>query len=244
LKQSKFLLGPSDKLDQACTDLLPYSGPLDAQALAVSAYVASRRQKPAEAILWYNDLEKVGYRPLMVRNNRAFNYLMAHKYAEAAPDLQAAERIGSECQAVYYNRAMLELFLWSEGSRPVLSPRAIEDIERALTLGPATWALHRDAARLYASAARDVARRMPVSIDVPIVAALRMRSREPLIQRALAHLQEAVAEGQTPDTLANDYYLQFDLKHHPGFSELSRIPPPRSQDCLELRLLDPIDLPE
>jgi serine/threonine protein kinase len=243
LKQSKFLLGPSDKLDQACTDLLPYSSRLDDQALAVYAYVASRRQKPTDAIRWYNNLEKVGYRPLMVRNNRAFNYLMAHKYAEASLDLQEAERLGSECQAVYYNRAMLELILWSERSRPLLSPQAIDDIERALTLGPATWALHRDAARLYASAARDVARGMPVSIDVPIVAALQMRSREPLIERAIAHLREAVAEGQTPTALTIDHYFQLDLRHHPSFIELTRIPR-RSQVYLELRLLDPIDLPQ
>ncbi len=244
LKQSKFLSDPFDKLDQACTDLLPRSGSPDAQALAVSAYVASRRTRPTEAILWYNHLEKVGYRPLMVRNNRAFNYLMAHKYAEASLDLQAAEQIGSECQAVYYNRAMLELFLWSEGSRPSLSPQAIDDIERALTLGPTTWALHRDAARLYASAARDVARRIPGSIDAPDRAVPQPRSREPLIERAMAHLREAIAGGQNPASLAGDYYFQLDLKHHPGFSELTRTPPSRSQEYIELRLLDPIELPQ
>ena len=244
LKQSKFLPGLSDKLDQACTDLLPFGAPLDAPTLAVNAYVASRRQKHDEAIRRYNELEKVGYRPLMVRNNRAYNYMLAHRFVEAATDLEAAQQIQGDCQAVHYNRALLALFFRTCNARFVISPQSLDDIERAIELGPATSALYRDAARLYASAARDTAQRLPVSLDVPIVTAVHLQARERLIERALAHLREAIAEGEAPTTITSDYCFKFTLSRHPAFGALVHRRPQRSPYFYELRLLDPTDLPQ
>jgi serine/threonine protein kinase len=243
LKQSKRLPGNSEKLDGACTDLFPDSGSMDPPALAAAAYIASRRQKPREAILMYNQLEKSGYRPLMVRNNRAYNLILAKRFTEAAADLQAAQEIESDCQAVYYNRALLELFRRIADPRSTISPQALNDIVRAINLGPSTSTLYRDAARLHAAAAQDAARGVPVWLDVPLVTALQLRSRQQLIDQGRFYVEAAVAQGGTIASIQSDAYLHFLLTSAPAIDRLLSLQPGQAPSFVELRLIDPIDLP-
>jgi tetratricopeptide (TPR) repeat protein len=243
LMQSKKIPGNSEKLDGACTDLLPASGSMDPPALAVTAYIASRRQKPTAAIQMYNQLEKSGYRPLMVRNNRAYNFMLAKKFTEAAADLQAAQQIERDCQAVCYNRALLELIRRTIDSRVTISPQALDEMQRAINLGPSTSALHRDAARLYAVAAHDAAHPVRVELDVPPVTALQLRSREQWTKQAWSYLEAAVAEGESIASIQNDDCLQFILTPGPALERLRSLQPGRAPSFVELRLLDPIDLP-
>jgi hypothetical protein len=72
----------------------------------------------------------------------------------------------------------------------------LDDIERAIQLGPPSHALYRDAALLYGRAA-DL-RRTPVMLDAPIATALFLEARPRRIERALFYARESIVLGQYP----------------------------------------------
>ncbi len=134
LKQSKYQPGDNDKLDQAWGDLKPADETLDARTLAVKAYIESRRQNVPKAIELYNRIP-AGYRPIMVMNNRAYSYILRKNFSGARNDLDAAARLDPNCQAVFYNRAMLALNEGLRPPKPPISTQALDDIELRRPLG-------------------------------------------------------------------------------------------------------------
>ncbi len=247
MKQSKYLTGEQakDKLDQAWEDVnLIGEESYDAPTLAVKAYIRSREQYPKQAIEWYNQIQGSGYRPVMVLNNRAYTYLLRKEYYKAADDLNAAAQLDPNCQAVLYNRAMLALYMRGNQKWNTVPATALDDIERAIQLGPVPPRLCRDAALLYITVARDDLARAPVWFDAPIVTSLHLRVREQRIERTFFHLRQAIANGQPADAILKDPRFWHTVNKLPAFAALRQVQTERIVPDLELRLIDPIDLPD
>jgi hypothetical protein len=75
------------------------------------------------------------------------------------------------------------------------------------------------------------------------VTALQLQSRDRLIERALDHLRQAIAEGEPRRSIANDFCFRSVMARYPSLSDLDRPRTRRGPSFYELRLLDPIDLP-
>jgi tetratricopeptide (TPR) repeat protein len=217
LKQSESLSSNNDKLDRAWADLKPADDRImDVPTLTVNAYIQCRKQNAREAIAKYN-LLSASSPSVLVLNNRAYCHLLRKNFRGARDDLEAAARCDPNCQAVFYNRALLAYNERLASSKLLLPSQALDDIDRAIHLGPQTAGLYRDAARLYDRAALDDLRRIPCALEAPIVTALHFRTREQRIARALSYSRQAITNGKPFD---------------------------RSLPTFELRLLDPIDLPD
>jgi serine/threonine protein kinase/Flp pilus assembly protein TadD len=243
LKQSEYQLANHDKLDQAWADLLPPGeGVLDAPALAVNAYIQSRKQNAQEAIARYNQIP-AGYQPVMVLNNRAYCYLLRKNYQEARNDLNKAAQLDPQCQAVFYNRAMLAYYERSGSPESLISSQALSDMEHAIRLGPVTPHLYRDAALLYDRASSDDLRRIPAALDAPIVSALHLQARQQRVATTLAYLRLAIASGEPPDSLLRSRRFHT-AEIASMLGELSQVRPQRVLSFVELRLINPVDLPD
>jgi tetratricopeptide (TPR) repeat protein len=248
LKQSKTLPEnqAKDKLDQAWGDIRSTTDErLDAPQLATKAYQHNRGHNPDKAILCYDLLRQTAYYPVMVLNNRAYTYIQRKEFKKARIDLDQAAQLDPNCQAVFYNRAMLACYEQMDApSNSSLPPQALDDIERAIQLGPPSPMLYRDAALLYAQSLWLDRSHALVSLDTPIVAAFHFRMRQQRSERALAYLRQAIAEGWPFASIAKNYYFQRALRSHPAFADLHQIQPrPATTPPIELRLIDPIDLP-
>lgn len=224
LQQSKYLPPDQVRFDRILDDLtFTERGAADVCTLAVHAYVQLRNQEYDAAIKKYNLLHRSGYRSLMVLNNRAYGYFNRGRLQEAQNDLEKAMQLDRHCQAVRYNRALIALQMQFQRKLPAIPPQALEDIKEALRLGPKTSALYRDAAILYAQAAGND----PHHSDS---------------ERALSYLRQALAAGEPSGKFRSSPLLREALRH-PDFSDLLRSVPPQASPPPELRLLDPVDLP-
>lgn len=226
-----------DKMDQAWNDLIHgQGGDLDAKMLEVKAYLLARQQDSRKALGIYNQLAESGHQPVALLNNRAFCSIQLSDgaarqqlLAQAEEDLENAAALSPNCQAILYNRATLAL------CREGFSRRSLDDIERAVQLGPTTASLYRDAALLYAQAA-DL-RHVPVLLDAPIAAALFLEARPYRIERALYYAREAIAAGQSP----RQFVVLKNLVPPPVLVELQRMQPGPRTTGAELRLIAPAD---
>jgi serine/threonine protein kinase/Flp pilus assembly protein TadD len=225
LQQSKYLPPDQEMFDRILDDLtFTERGAADVRTLAVHAYTQLRSQKYDAAIKKYNLIQRSGYRPLMVLNNRAFGFLSTGRLKEAQSDLDKAVRLDSHCQAVRYNRAWMAIQMRLLGKIKAISPQALEDMEQALQLGPQTSALYRDAAILYAQAAGD-------------------DPRHSQWERALAYLGQAITEGEPPEHFSLSQSLVTVLKR-PEFVTQLGSQPLQAAPQPDLRLIDPVDLPD
>jgi eukaryotic-like serine/threonine-protein kinase len=225
LQQSKFLPPDQVRFDPILDDLtFTERGAADVRTLAVHAYAQLRNQKYDAAIKKYNLIHRSGYRPLMVWNNRAYGYFNTGRLKEAQSDLDKAVQIDPHCQAARYSRALITMQLSLQGKQQTIPPQALEDMEQAIQLGPKTSALYRDAAILYAQAAGDDPRRSH-------------------FERALSYLRQAIAAGEPPARFDPFPSLAEALKH-PGFELLLGCRPPQTSPQPDLRLIDPVDLPD
>lgn len=225
LQQSKYLPPDQVSFDPILDDLtFTERGAADVRTLAVHAYTQLRNQKFDAAIKKYNLIHRAGYRPLMVLNNRAYGYFNTGRLREAQNDLDKAVQIDPHCQAVRYNRALVAMRMRGQGKIQTIPPQALEDMERALRLGQKTSDLYRDAAILYAQAAGD---------DL----------HHSHFERALSHLRQAIVAGEPPAKFDSFPSLAEALKH-PEFELLLGGHPPRTTPQPDLRLLDPVDLPD
>ena len=152
----------------------------------MKAYKYNHEQNPRKAIRCYEQLEGTGYFPVMVLNNRAYTNLQLKAFQKARLDLDQAAQLNPNCQTVFYNRAMLAFYEQMDSPTKSLFPQqALDDIERAIQLGPTTPVLYRDAALLYAQSLWQD-RHRALCFDAPIVTAFHFRAREQRTERALA----------------------------------------------------------
>jgi serine/threonine protein kinase len=131
---------------------------------AARAYCLNLAQHPKEAIKFYNDAINAGFSNAAVHNNLGYSYSFTndehntHHQSDAQRELTHALQMDGNLQAAYYNRAMLHAADAATFDRfQSDSPQA--DIDRAAQLPPKSGFLCQNAARLYAVAARDYARR-------------------------------------------------------------------------------------
>jgi tetratricopeptide (TPR) repeat protein len=229
-----------DKMDQAFNDLkYCRDAKSDDSILEPMAYLQVRLQSFAVALDFYSKLAKLGPLSATQLNNRAFCCIQLElvglpgrgMLAEAEADLETAGAMTSNCQAIYYNRATIAL------KKGGASQESLNDIERAVQLGPATYALYRDAALLYGRAAEADLRRAPVMLDAPIATALFFEARSRRIERALYYARESIALGQYPGQFKLKLFRN--LVPPATLSELLAMKPPPVAAPIELRLIEP-----
>lgn len=189
----------------------------DGATRACMGYCANRQGHCDGAIYHYDRAVAAGFRSAELFNNRGLSYFQIAQFRRARQDLDEAIRLNPDLQAARHNRALLDLqkALSSPGYVPTLG---IADIRQALVGGPASAGLHRDAACLYAIAAR---------------------YDRTYLEAALHHAEEAVRLGQDPAALAGDRAFR-DLLDQPRFQALLSRPRPTQPPLKPVRFLDPI----
>jgi serine/threonine protein kinase len=223
LQQSKYLPPDQTRFDRILEDLtFTERGAADVRTLAVHAYTDLRSQKYDAAIRKYNLIERAGYRPLMVLNNRAYGYFNLGRLKEAQKDLDKAVQIDPHCQAVRYNRALLAMQMRKQRKIQTILPQTLEDMEQALRCGPKTSTIYGDAAILYALAAGN-------------------DPHHPRLERALSYLRQAITAGEPPEHFKLSPLLAEALKR-PEFVALLDSHPSQAAPQPDLRLIDPVDL--
>ncbi|MGH7174345.1 MAG: protein kinase domain-containing protein [Gemmataceae bacterium] len=225
LQRSKYLPKDKARFEKILSDLTSTKqGAADPRTLEVHAYVQIRNQKYQQAIKLYNRIEKSGYRSVMVLNNRSYAYMSIFQWEKARIDLDRAVRLDPHCQAARYNRARIALRLRLQRKIQTLPSAALEDMEIALQLGPNTSALYRDAAVLYAQSAND-------------------DPHHAHFDRALCYLRQAIAAGEPPTQFNLSPSLTEALKR-PEFAALIKAHSTQPSPQPELRLIDPVELPD
>jgi tetratricopeptide (TPR) repeat protein len=225
LQRSKILPADRADLEQVLSDLTsPEQGEADCQTLAVHAYAHLRRQQLEQAIKLYDRMEKLGDRSAMVLNNRAYACLGLGQWERARVDVADAVGASPHCQAAHYNRALILLHLRRQGKLKVIPPLALEDVEQVLGSGPRTSALYRDAALVYALAADD-------------------SSQLAHSERALFFLRQALLAGEEAAAFRSSPALT-DALRRPDFAALVSSPAHRASPQPDLRLVDPVQLPD
>jgi eukaryotic-like serine/threonine-protein kinase len=209
------------------------------KAKAGVGFCLNRQGRAELAVRWYKDAIAAGYERAEVLNNLGFTYLQLNQPQEARKSLDRAVKLNPRLQAAYHNRAWSHyddgVRLWGliYGRQPGQGPdpqgaqrlrelddhtrAGIEDIERALQLGPASAELSLDAAGLYALKA--------------------WRDRE-AVGVALRHLQRLAREDL--EQTANDLVFTR-VCADPEFARLRQAALPRAGNLpTTSRLLDPI----
>jgi tetratricopeptide (TPR) repeat protein len=193
----------------------------DGRTRACQGHCASLLRRRDDAIGYYEEAIKAGYKPAEVYSNLGYWYLRLgrpRKRQTAKEYLDLAIQANPRLQAVHYLRAQADL-------KKALSysdyfPKAgLEDIETALRLGPQTADLHYTAARLYAVAAR---------VD---------SKRKEHLDRACGHLKKALLHGQHPGSLKTEFAI---LEDHEPFKDLLNWPVPKNPPRLASQLIDPV----
>lgn len=225
LQQSKYLPNDQVRFDPILEDLTSTEeGPADPRTLAVHAYIQLRSQMYDEAIKKYKYLYRLGYRPVMVLNNRGRGYMGIPDWKNARSDLEKAVKLDPHNQSVRYNRAFIALNMRLQGITQSLPMHAREDMEQALHLGAATPGLYRDAAMLYAQAEND-------------------NPQQAHFKDALLSLRQAIAAGEPPGQFSRFASLRESLQQ-PEFAALVNSHPPQPTPQPDLHLMDPVDLSE
>jgi serine/threonine protein kinase len=222
LQQSKFSPKDKAKFNGIREDLFSTrQGPADPQTLAVQAYIDARNQNYQKAIKIYDMIQPSGYRPVMVLNNRAYCNMSKYLWDKAQPDLDRAVELDPRCQAVRFNRALVNFRLKTINRQKYISLQALGDIELALQLGPKNSEIYREAALIYAEGAND---------DL----------HELRQERALSFMLQALSAGEPSASFAKSPFLACALKR-PEFAALIEAHPPQAAPQPELRLVDPVD---
>jgi len=152
-------------------------------AQASMGYCSARQDSQDRALRHFGKAIQAGFATPEVYNNKGYCYLKIRQLELAQENLNLAIRIKPSMPAAYHNRALLGLQLALE--RGGILDAALVDIENAIrhTKAPVSAYLYRDAASLYAMAARKDAR---------------------LITPALDHLLEALDAGLDPATIKQE----------------------------------------
>jgi serine/threonine protein kinase/Tfp pilus assembly protein PilF len=208
----------------------------DGRICACRGYCLSRLGYHQEAIDQYERALDAGFTSPELFNDLGYSYWHLHNLDKAQAALQQASEKAPGLATPYHNLALMDLARALARSQYVPEP-GIEAIESAIRVSPppASAALCRDAARLYALAARNP----PILESRPGQAA----RRTGYIGRALDYASRAVEQGWDPRDLKGDPALKI-LQSHPGFQTLVAKPPPDRACPPAILVLDPgADIP-
>jgi eukaryotic-like serine/threonine-protein kinase len=181
-------------------------------------YCLNLRKDHRAAIVYYEKALEAGFGTAEVYNNLGYSWARG-RVRNTIPweSYTKAIQLNPNLQAAYHNRAMLDL----ENAMEVPSkvPHAgIADIEVAITIGPATADLYRDAACLYALGAR---------------------SEPQLAGPALKHLRLALDNGFDPAKAAMDACFH-SLQRFDEYHMLIQQPPGPKPTSKSVWVVDPI----
>lgn len=138
--------------DLAATDYLAAAELQPSGELAAAiGYCRNRMRHPLTAVDYYKDAIAKGVETVAVQNNLGFTYMQLGQQKEARLWLNKAIERAPNTHAALFNRAFLELqeTLRDENHIP---RQGIEDIQRAIEIGPDTGDQYCTAARLFALA--------------------------------------------------------------------------------------------
>lgn len=180
----------------------------DGATTALVGYCRSRLARHEESIASFSKAVQEGFKSADLYNDRGYGEMNLLKLPEARQDFDEALRIAPNLQAAHYNRAMLAL-KEREASAPAAIPEsALDDMKRAVELGPEGRQLYLDAAHLYAVAAQDVLPADPGGRTA----------------QALSYLHKAYECGQDPRTIMEDKLFKAVLGAFPDFQSLKEAP--------------------
>lgn len=186
----------------------------DGPTLACIAYCMSRKDNFGAATAAYGRAIEAGFPAARLLNNRARCLLLTPQKglpteydAPARADLDAALRQQPGLRAAYCNRGALVLRQWTGGTRrQPIAGSVIDDLQRAIALGPPNGELFELAATAAAATA--------AHCSLPEWDGWR--------QRSLDYLHLAVSHGQDPNRLADHPVLK-GLISAEEFAQLPRI---------------------
>jgi tetratricopeptide (TPR) repeat protein len=183
------------------------------------------------AIQQYDEAVKAGFTSAGLYNDRGFSEWKTNDLEKTGQDLDTALRADPDLQAALYNRALFSL----RGREPFLvgSPpipeAALEDMRRAVEIGPGDRVMYRYAAEMYAFAARD---------DLP-------PDRTGRAAQSLSFLRKAYDCGEDAQSLGDLPIFKAVLSSFSEFQSLRQAPQRPLVSAKNLRLIDPAPyLPE
>jgi tetratricopeptide (TPR) repeat protein len=182
------------------------------------AYCLAWQGQHRVALAHYTRAVEAGFAPAAVWNDLGFSHLQLgpRHLKEAQQCFDQAVALAPDLQAAHYNRAVTAFSIALQGSDPP-DPAALDDIGKALQLGPATTDLYYDAARVFTLAARHNRR---------------------WIERALHCLRLAIEHGQDVESVQNDRVF-CELRKEPAFLDVVRPIRSSSAATKAIRLVDP-----
>ncbi len=121
------------------------------EAFAGHAFALTKLKYYREAIELFHSAIAAGFETAEVHNDLGYAYLSQANFEAALRELDVAINISSRLQAAYHNRATVHLKL-ATIKQDDSAIRGIRDIEKAITLGPATGDLYFHGASLCALA--------------------------------------------------------------------------------------------
>jgi eukaryotic-like serine/threonine-protein kinase len=203
----------------------------DGPTLARIGYCSSRLHQHEMAIKQYDEAVKAGFASAGLYNDRGFSEWKTSDFERTRQDLDAALQADPNLQAALYNRALFSLrgrerFLVDP---PPIPESALEDMRRAVEIGPEDGVMYRYAAEMYAYAARD---------DLPL-------DRMGRAAQSLSYLRKACACGENAQSLEDLPTCKAVLSSFPEFQSLRQAPQRPIVSARNLRLIDPAPyLPE
>jgi eukaryotic-like serine/threonine-protein kinase len=216
----------SIKLNRAQADFVEVNKlQADGPTLARIGYCSSRLRQHETAIRQYDEAEAAGFTSAGLYNDRGFSAWKTTDSEKPREDFDAALKADANLQAALYNRALFSLR--GRECNPVNCPSvpetALEDMRRAVELGPEDRLLFEYAATIYAYAARD---------DLP-------RDAKGRAAQSLIYLRQAYDCGTSVENLEDRPIFKEVLGAIPEFQALQRAPRKTVQRAHTLRLVDP-----
>ncbi len=167
------------------------------------------------ALTLYDHAFKAGLVTPELLNNLGYSYERTNNYAKAQERLDHALRLNPDLWVARLNRAVLDYRRALPLEQPLAT--ALEDIERAVQIGPPCPQLHLEAARIYAYATQQ---------------------KPELLHAVFRQLARAIEQGQDPNELIRDDSFSA-LRSLPEFERLTKATPREKTHDL-YRVLDPL----
>ena len=216
----------SIKLNRAQVDFVEANKlQADGPTLARIGYCSSRLQQHETAVKQYREAVAAGFTSAGLYNDRGFSAWKTNDLETPQEDFDAALKADADLPAALYNRASFalrgrECYPISSHS---ISETAVEDMRRAVELGPEDRLLFEYAATIYAYAAQD---------GKPGDAKARAA-------QSLIYLRKAYDCGASVERLEDRPVFKEVLGSFPEFQALQRAPRKTVQRAQTLRLVDP-----